>query len=116
MLLSALPVGVAGLCVIAYARSDILMLEWMSDSISAGMYSAGYRLTGSLGTIPIALTTTLLPLVSEAHSSGGRERIEKMYRVALPLVTIAALPLVLGVFIFSQEIVFLVYGAEYLAA
>lgn len=116
LLAAALPLGAANFFVVAYVRSDILMIEWMSGPISTGMYSAAYRLTGSLGVIPLALTTSLLPLVSEAHSSGNEERIGKLYRGALSLSTIAALPLTLGGFAFADEIISLIYGTKYLAA
>jgi len=116
LLAAALPVGAANFFLVAYVRNDILMLEWMSGPVSTGMYSAAQRLAGSLGVIPLALTTSLLPLVSEAGASEDAERVAKLYRGALSLVLVTALPLVLGGFAFADEIISVVYGAKYLAA
>ncbi len=111
LLAEALPVGAAHLCIIAYARVDLLMLEWMSGAASVGVYAAAYRLTGSVGVLPAALAAALLPVVVRAHAAGGR--VADLYRGALSLVTAAALPLAVGGFAFAQEVVSLLYGPAY---
>ncbi len=116
LLWMSLPVGLANLFIIAYSRSDILMLGWMSAGASVGLYAAAHKLTGSLGLFPSSVTASLLPLMAEAHGAGDRERMARMYRGAFSAVTAAGLPLAVGGSLFAPEIVRLVYGQAYASA
>ncbi|MEK6710024.1 MAG: oligosaccharide flippase family protein, partial [Nitrospinota bacterium] len=80
LLRAALPIGAANLCLIAYARTDILMLEWLAGTSAVGMYAAAFKLVGSLDILPLALTTPLLPLRSPVIAAGRREEAGRLYR------------------------------------
>ncbi len=113
LLRMAIPVGIANFFLIAYARTDILMLGWMTDEVSVGMYSAAFKLTGSLTIMPMAITTSLLPLLSHTFESGDSGKVRQIYRAALSIVVVAGLPVAVGGFLLAGEIIGLVYGAGY---
>ncbi len=112
----ALPVGAANLFIMAYSRSDLLMLEWMAGSASVGMYAAAYKLVGSLDVFPHALTTSLLPLMSAAFAQGDAAQVRRLYRGALSLAAAAGLAVGMGGSLLAPGIVGLVYGAGYAPA
>lgn len=116
LLRMAVPVGVANFFLIAYARTDILMLGWMIDDVSVGMYSAAFKLTGSLTIFPLAVTTSLLPLLSQTYGTGDIGKSRQMYRAAQSMVFVAGLPVAVGGYLLAEEIVGLIYGPGYEAA
>ncbi len=116
LLRMAIPIGAANIFLIAYTRSDLLMLEWLSGESSVGMYSAAYKLTGSLAIVPIAITVSLLPMISRAFEEGDGEMVRKMYRGAASLAVAAGLPILIGGLIFSREIIGAVYGPKFAPA
>jgi O-antigen/teichoic acid export membrane protein len=109
----AIPIGIANFFLIAYTRTDILMLGWMMDEKSVGMYSAAFKLTGSLTIIPLAITTSLLPLLSNAFGSGDAEKVRQMYRAAFSVAVVAGLPVAVGGYLLAEGVIGLVYGAGY---
>ncbi len=113
LLRMAIPVGIANFFLVAYTRTDILMLGWMMDEKSVGMYSAAFKLTGSLSIIPLAITTSLLPLLSNAFGSGDAEKVRQMYRAALSVAVVAGLPVAVGGYLLSEGAIGLIYGAGY---
>lgn len=113
LLRAALPVGAANLFLIAYSRTDILMLQWLADTTAVGMYAAAFKLTGSLDVIPLALATPLLPLLAAAFAGGGREEAGRLYRGAVTLACAMAVPVAAGGTVLAAEITRAVYGAGY---
>ncbi len=113
LLRMAIPVGIANFFLVAYTRTDILMLGWMMDEKSVGMYSAAFKLTGSLSIIPLAITTSLLPLLSNAFGSGDAEKVRRMYRAALSVAVVAGLPVAVAGYLLAEGAIGLVYGAGY---
>ncbi|MBT3351640.1 MAG: flippase [Nitrospinaceae bacterium] len=113
LLRMAIPIGAANVFLIVYTRSDLLMLEWLAGDFSVGMYSAAYKLTGSLTIIPTAIAMSLLPLISSSFEAGDREKIGEMYRAAISLAMALGLPVAfVGIFL-SKSIISVVYGPEF---
>ena len=113
LLRAALPIGAANLFLIAYARTDILMLQWLADTPAVGMYAAAFKLIGSLDVIPLALTTPLLPLLAAATAGGRKEEAARLYQGGLTLVFALGVPIAAGGTALAAEITALVYGAGY---
>lgn len=116
LLRMALPVGIAGLFLIAYSRAAILMLQWLADASAVGMFAAAFKLTGSLDIIPLACTTPLLPLLAAARAGGRREEAARLYQGALALALALSLPVALAGTLLAGEIAGTIYGAAYLPA
>ena len=116
LLRMAVPIGAANAFFIVYTRTDFLMLEWISGERSVGMYSAAYKLTGSLGIIPLAVTTSLLPLISRSFEAGKGDEVRKMYRASMSLAMAVGLPLAVCGILFPGAIIGLIYGPEFAPA
>ena len=107
------PIAITNFFLIGYTRGDFLILDWMKDSESVGIYSSAVRLTGSLQIFPMAITTSLLPIISYKFISSERERIEEIYRGIFSILLVFGMFVGLSVTFISSEIIDLAYGSEY---
>jgi O-antigen/teichoic acid export membrane protein len=108
----ALPLSLAAMLAIIYFRIDIIMLGIMKNDTVVGWYSASYRLFETLSFIPIALTTSLLPLMSRLKNV-GLEKIEDIAQKALKYLIVISIPIVIGTVMLAQPIIHIIYGDAY---
>jgi len=113
LLRMAAPVGAASVFFIIYTRTDLLMLELILGERSVGMYSVAYKLIGSLSIIPLAISTSLLPLLSHAFSEGESDEVRKMYGAAMSLAMALGLPIAVCGIVFPDAIIGLIFGPEF---
>ncbi|MED5579590.1 MAG: flippase [Nitrospinota bacterium] len=110
------PIAVANFFLIAYTRGDLLMLEWIKGSDSVGIYSSAIRLTGSLQILPMALTTTLLPIISYKFVSSETENIREIYRGVFSILLVFGVFVGFSLYFMSSKVIQLMYGSDYIAA
>ena len=108
----ALPIALAGVIFIIYFRIDVVMLSIMQGDAPVGIYSAAYKLSEPLSLIPIALLTSMFPIMSASFKSSN-ERLIRIYRFCVRYLLIIILPIAIGTTIIADKIIFLVYGAEF---
>jgi O-antigen/teichoic acid export membrane protein len=110
------PLMVSGLAIMIYLKSDLLMLQWLRSSQEVGEYAVSARTAESLYFLPVILSQTLFPSLSNAESAGGDRassiEVTRLYRLAwlvglaMVIITMTILPL----------LVFMVYGFQYRAS
>jgi O-antigen/teichoic acid export membrane protein len=110
-----LPLAVSGLLILAYARIDQLLVFELAGSEDAGLYAAAYRIMEQSHFLPIAVTTTLLPLVSAAYPSDP-VRVREMLQRAGDYLTIAALPLFAFTLAASEPLIRALFGEPFAPA
>ena len=108
----ALPIALAGVIFIIYFRIDVLMLSIMQGDAEVGLYSAAYKLSEPLSLIPIALLTSMFPIMSASFKT-SKERLIRIYRLCVRYLFIIMLPIAIGTTILADRIIFLVYGTEF---
>jgi O-antigen/teichoic acid export membrane protein len=108
----SLPIALAGVIFIIYFRIDVVMLSMMQGDAPVGIYSAAYKLSEPLSLIPIALLTSMFPIMA-ASLKTSEERLIKIYRLCVRYLFIIILPIAIGTTILADKIIFLVYGAEF---
>ncbi len=108
------PIAVSTLAVGIYHRIDQVMLHKMVNDQVLGNYVAAVRLTEFINLLPIAVMTTLFPILSQTAKDAPR------FRHYLQLSFRALMAIAFGVCIvmslFSGPIVKLLYGAKFAAA
>ncbi len=107
--------GLSALFIFVYHRVDQIMLFHMQSASTTGVYAAGVRLVEWLQVIPLALMSSLLPLLSSSYSSFP-ERFEKIYRLSFKYLLIFIIPVAVGASLFPETIVTFFYGKEYALA
>jgi O-antigen/teichoic acid export membrane protein len=112
LLREALPIALSSVIWVIYFRIDVIMLSMMMGDAEVGLYSAAYKLSESLNLIPLALMTSMFPVMSASFKS-SEERLVRSYRLSFNYLSIITLPIAVGITILADEIIFLVYGAEF---
>ena len=62
----ALPIGISGLLMIAYARIDGVLVYAIAGAHEAGLYTAIYNVLDQSHFVPISILTTLAPVLAAA--------------------------------------------------
>jgi O-antigen/teichoic acid export membrane protein len=106
-------VGLGLTLTFAYARIDQLLLYELAPHPSeVGIYAAMYKILENASFIPLAMMTTLFPIMAGLHPHQP-ERLRRIIRIAidyLVIVSVGALALTL---VASRQIVELLFGASY---
>ena len=114
LLLSALPMGGGVMLRQLALQIDILVLTWMTNMTTVGLFSGPYRLSMALRTIPQTLSLPLYPLYSRtAHFSPAR--FGDVYRQSLKFFTLVSIPFAAFFIAWAQPILTLGAGSEILA-
>jgi O-antigen/teichoic acid export membrane protein len=112
---AGIPLAGAALLTIAYTRVDQVLIYELAGAAEAGLYGAVYRVLDRAQFIPIALVTTLLPILAAAYAN-DLARLRRLFQLAAEYLWLAALP-VLGVTIVAPgALVELLFGAEFAEA
>ena len=84
----ALPVGIAGMLTFAYGRIDQILVFKIAGTDAAGIYGAMYRILNTPTFVPMAVITTLFPVLSTADP----ERMRRLVQLATEYLAMASLP------------------------
>ena len=115
LIVSALPMGGGVMLRQLALQLDILVLTWMTNLTTVGLFSGPYRLSMALRTVPQTLSLPLYPLYSRtAHFSP--ERFAEAYRQSLKFFTLISIPFAAFFFAWAQPILLLALGQKFLPA
>lgn len=112
LLKNSWPLILTGLAIYVQARVDQVMLGEMIGSAEVGQYSAAMRLIEVFGFIPMAIVSSVSPSIIAAKSVSNElyyDKLLNLYRIMFILFLVTALP----IFIFSENIIVLIYGESY---
>jgi len=115
LLSAALPMGGGTMLRQLAQQLDILVLTWMTNLTTVGLFSGPYRISMSLRLIPETLSLPLFPLYSRtAHLS--RARFTEAYRWSTKFFALISYPIAVFFLAWSKPILRLALGPRYLAA
>jgi len=111
----ALPFLGLAFSLFAYYKVNILVLAKLKGPEAVGIYSASFRVIESLLFLPAALTGALFPTASRlAATSSGL--LEKTHTQILRILAIIGIPGTTVLFLLSDKIIILLYGAKWQAS
>jgi O-antigen/teichoic acid export membrane protein len=110
-----LPIGVAGVLVIAYARIDQIIVYAIAGSKQAGLYGAVYNVLDQSHFVPISIMTTLAPVLA-ASWPADRARLLRTARLTAELLAIASFGALAFAIVAAGPVVRLIFGAEFAPA
>ncbi|ENO11853.1 membrane protein involved in the export of O-antigen and teichoic acid [Thermoplasmatales archaeon SCGC AB-539-C06] len=111
----AIPFGLSGVFVIIYYRIDTVMLSLMENDTVVGWYNVPYRLISVLLFLPGAFFASFYPVMSRLHTK-SKEDIKFAYETSLRYMGIIAFPTALGINLFADRIIILIFGDEYISS
>jgi O-antigen/teichoic acid export membrane protein len=110
-----LPIGIAGVLVIAYARIDQVLVFVIAGSRQAGLYGAVYNVLDQSHFVPISIMTTLAPVMA-ASWPAERGRLLRTAQLTAELLGIASFGALAFAIVAAGPVVRLIFGAEFSAA
>jgi O-antigen/teichoic acid export membrane protein len=111
----ALPIGLAGVLIIAYARIDQVIVYTITGTKNAGLYGAVYNVLDQSHFVPIAILTTLAPVLAAAWPA-DRERLLRTTQLTAELLAVASFGALAFAIVAAEPLVRLIFGAEFAAA
>jgi len=106
------PLMMVALAAFLYTRIDQVMLKHLVGNESVGNYTAAVKVSELFYFIPLLITQSLFPKIVEMKQKSEEEYfnfLEKIYK----LLIWSSVPIALGLFIFSDFIIFTLYGEQY---
>ncbi len=115
LLLSSIPMGGGVMLRQLALQLDILVLTWMTNLTTVGLFSGPYRLSMALRIVPQTLSLPIYPLYSRtAHLSPNR--FGEVYRQSLKFFAICSIPFAAFFIAWAQPILLLALGKKFLPA
>lgn len=113
ILYASWPIGMLGLMTATMLNTDTIMIGWYRGMTDVGYYSAGQRVAQIIFMIPALLTTALFP--SFAKFAADKARLKSAIERSLLALLMVAIPMAIGGAILAKDIMYLIYGDQYLA-
>src|SRR5206468_11312138 len=115
LLAAALPMGGGVMLRQLALQLDILILTWMTNLTTVGLFSGPYRISMALRVIPQTLSLPLYPLYSRtAHLSPAR--FAEAYQWSMKFFALISIPFAAFFIAWSKPIIRLALGAKFLPA
>ena len=112
LLKTSWPLIFSGAVLMIQARIDQVMIKEMINSVEVGFYSAAIKLIEAFVFIPVMLKISLYPSIINSKINSAeiyKNRLLNFYRLNFLLFLAVALP----IFLFSEQIVFFLFGYQY---
>lgn len=106
------PLMMVALAAFIYTRTDQLMLKHLVGNAAVGNYAAAIRVSELFYFIPLLIVQSIFPKLVEMKEKSEKEYfnlLEDLFK----LLVWSALPIALGLFFFSDWIIFILYGEQY---
>jgi len=109
--LEGLPLMLSSIVVILYLKIDVLIIGYILDNESMGIYSAASRITEMTYALPVIISNVFFPKILDYINDSIKRKsiLIKLYFI----IIIACLGLSIFIAVFSEIIVVSLYGNEY---
>lgn len=112
LLRESFPLFLYAMVMTLYDRLDVILLEAMKAQEDVGLYAAAFRLVSPLNFVPMAVVTTLYPLMSK-YGVTSSEKLNRTFSSGMKILFVIIVPLAVGATFFSDTIFSLLYTAAY---
>lgn len=96
-----------------YLKADTLILSLFKSQAEVGLYGAAYKIIDVLSSLPFMFAGIILPVLVLAWQEKDRLKFDNILQKSFDLLAIAAIPMVVGVQFFADEIMVLVAGPDF---
>jgi len=109
------PLMFAGMLGLVMGWIDTLMLGYFLTAADVGIYKASLSTAGLLMIVPGSFGAIFFPVITEFYSRGEKKELENTDAVVTKWILMIVLPLVLLMMLFSKQVLYILYGVEYMA-
>lgn len=107
----ALPIGITMVFGFIYYKIDSLMLSFMKGMTDVGIYGTPYKLLEVLQYVPTMLLGAAFPLITR-YAVAKDERLNPAFQKQFDVLTLLAVPIVLGTLILANPIIAFIAGSK----
>lgn len=111
----ALPVAASIIFTLVYFRLDTVMLSLMKPSADVGIYGVSVKVLEFVIFLPAMYVGLILPLLSR-FARGDRESFSKIFKKTYDYLAILMVPIVVYLFVLSENIVRVIGGNDFIAS
>lgn len=97
-----------------FTEMDSVMLGLMSDDYSVGLYSAAYKISQFVSKILGAIIAVTVPRMAFLITNNKIEKGKDLLKKLIHFIILAGLPLVFGIVVYSENIIVLLNGNEFI--
>jgi O-antigen/teichoic acid export membrane protein len=93
-----------------YSLVDTLILGFVSSNQSVGLYSAAIKLNRIVCLVIASIGNVLLPRISNLITLGDKDQINGVILKSLRITVMLTIPLSMGLYLLSSELIVILYG------
>jgi len=108
---ASVPYFLSSVFTVIYFRIDAVLMSLMAPAAIVGSYGAAYRLFDALMFLPFIFSTAVFPVLSRLWVREGGGLVQTTQK-SLELITLAAIPVSISVFSFSEQIIQFFFGLK----
>ena len=98
-----------------YGQLDRVMLGKIVGDVAVTMYYIPYYLISTLISVPYSIIYVSIPRLSYVIENNGKEEYIKLLERSISSLLFIVIPICMGVFVLSKEVIFLYAGEKYMA-
>lgn len=110
----SLPLVIGGFAGFILSATDTLMIGYFKDSVQVGIYNAAYPTATFLMILSSALLAVFLPIITKNLARNNLKEIRIVYYFVTKWIFVLNFFICLVVFYYSDNIIFFLFGSEYL--
>jgi O-antigen/teichoic acid export membrane protein len=117
LLTNSIPVGGATMVRLLAQQVDVMILSWLTDLRTVGLFSGPYRISMTLRFIPQTLAIPLYPMYSRlAVNPEAKQQLQTACTRSVKFFVVAGFPVATIFLIFSSKMITLLLGEKYQVA
>ncbi len=111
----SLPASVAGLSLLLISWIDRLIVGYFRSEAEVGIYQAASQSSIIFAIILSSFDAIFAPMIAELYHKKQIQRLEQLFSTSTRWGILLSLPIFLLIFFFPDEILFVLFGKEYVA-
>ena len=104
----------ASIIINVYANFDVVMIGFIRDEWSVGLYNTALKIKTIILSISTATTAVLIPRIAKAISEKDNKESNRLINLSIKTSLLFAIPLALFVIINSRDVILFLFGEQYL--
>lgn len=112
ILVNGIPFGITSVFTSIYFWIASIILTYMSGSLAVGLFSSSQKLLLVLSAIFYLISNAIFPVMSELFAV-DKDKLVNLYHKLMKYLLILGMSMAAGTFVYSKEIIYVIYGAEY---
>jgi O-antigen/teichoic acid export membrane protein len=112
LFVKGIPFGITSVFTSIYFWIALILLTFLSGSYAVGLFSSSQKLLLVFSAIFTLISNAIFPVMSDLYIK-NRDELANVYHKLMKYMLILGLPIAIGSAIYSKDIIYIIYGSEY---